>query len=145
MMELKKWYETHSNKEKKFLKDHIGGAVCLIGIMLIVLVIGDEHPKYYKAQNGLFLVLIMFLLLTLIRRNGLVQIVRNTFDLRKNEITLNDISDMIFTLMIILALVSFIFVLDLKFISDNGIKIGGVVAVSFASLFSSLRKTFKKD
>ncbi len=117
----------------------------MIGIMLIVLIIGDEHPKYYKAQNGLFLILIMFLLLTLIRRNGLVQIVINTFDLRKKEIALNDLSDMIFTLMIILALVSFIFILDLKFISDNGVKIGGVVAVVFVSLLSSLKKTFKKD
>jgi len=117
---------------------------CLIGIISIVLVIGDGHPKYDKAQNGLFVVLIMFLLLTLIRRDGLVQVIRNTFDLGKKEFSLSDLSDIIFTLMIILALVSFIFVLDLKFISDNGIKIGGIIAVSIASLFSSLRKTFNK-
>ena len=143
-MKLKTWFESHPNEQKKFFKDHFWGAICLVGIISIVLVLGDEHPKYYKAQNGLFVVLITFLLLTLIRRNGLIRILRNTFDLRKKEISLNDISDIIFTLMIILALVSFLFILDLEFISDSGIKIGGVVALSLTSLFGSLRKTFNK-
>ena len=143
-MKLKTWFESHSNEQKKFFKDHFWGAICLVGIMSIVLVLGDEHPKYYKAQNGLFIVLVMFLLLSIIRRNGLVQIIRNTFDFGKKEITLNDITDIIFTLMIILALVSFLFLLDLEFISDSGIKIGGVVALTFISLFGSLKKTFNK-
>ncbi|HCT53317.1 MAG TPA: hypothetical protein DF712_12765 [Balneola sp.] len=143
-MKLKTWFESHSNEQKKFFKDHFWGAICLVGIMSIVLVLGDEHPKYYKAQNGLFIVLVMFLLLSIIRRNGLVQIIRNTFDFGKKEITLNDITDIIFTLMIILALVSFLFILDLEFISDSGIKIGGVVALTFISLFGSLKKTFNK-
>lgn len=144
-MRFKKWYETHSKEEKDFFLLHFRSAICFLAIFLVAAFIGDEHPKYYKAQNALFIGLTMFLLLILIRRNGLVQIVRNTFDLRKKEIKLNDISDIIFTLMIILSLVSFIFILDLKFISNIGIKIGGVIAVSFVSLFSSLRKTFKKN
>lgn len=144
MEKLKDWYQAHSEEDKKFFKDSIIAVFLLLVMMVIVLVTEEEHSDYFYVQNGLFLVLLMFVILILIRRNGLVEIIRNTFTFTKKEnITINDLSDVVFTVSIVLVLVSFLFVLDVSFFSENGIKIGGVVAVSLAGLLNSFRHTFK--
>ncbi|MBO6621743.1 MAG: hypothetical protein JJ927_15150 [Balneola sp.] len=137
------WYKSHDEKEKSNFVAVSWVLIAVLGLMLIVLSIGQEHDDYFKANNGLFLMCIMTLVLILIRRKTFDQIFKNSFKLlsKKRPIELLFLSDFIFLLSVLAVLISFLFVLDLTFISENGLQIGGVVAVSMASLLNSLRKT----
>ena len=137
------WYKSHDEKEKSNFVAVSWVLIAVLGLMLIVLSIGQEHDDYFKANNGLFLMCIMTLFLILIRRKTFDQIFKNSFKLlsKKRPIELLFLSDFIFLLSVLAVLISFLFVLDLTFISENGLQIGGVVAVSMASLLNSLRKT----
>ena len=137
------WYKSHDEKEKSNFVAVSWVLIAVLGLMLIVLSIGQEHEDYSKANNGLFLMCVMTLVLILIRRKTVDQIFKNSFKLlsKKRPIELLLLSDFIFLLSVLAVLISFLFVLNLTFISENGLQIGGVVAVSMASLLNSLRKT----
>ncbi len=139
------WYKSQTEKDKSNFVLNLWIIFAVSGLMLIAAFIGEDHSDYFKAQNGLFLMCLIFLVLILIRRHGFANIYRNclSFIKKDKQITLDAVTDLVFLSTTILVIVSFVFVLDLTFISDNGLRIGGVVSVIFASLFSSLRKTFK--
>lgn len=143
---IRNWYKAHTEKDKSHFTLNVWIILAVTGLMLIASNVEENDPDYFKAQNGLFLMCLIFLALIFIRRNGLIDIVKNSTNLikRDRKISLEAFTDLIFLTTTILVMLSFIYVLDLEFISSNGIKVGGVVAVIFASLLSSLRKTFKK-
>jgi len=144
---LLNWYKGHSEKDKTHFTVNIWIIFAVTGLMLIASYVEENDPDYFKAQNGLFVMCLMFLILILIRRNGLIDIFKNSINLIKGDVQLNleVITDLIFLTTTVLVTLCFLFVLNLEFITDNGLKVGGVVAVIFASLLNSLRKTFKKN
>lgn len=146
MIMIVDWYKSHSEKDRSHFTLNIWIIGAVVGLMLIASYVEVNDQDYFKAQNGLFLMCLIFLILILIRRNGIVDILKNSINLfkRSAQVNLEKITDFIFLTTTILVIISFVFVLDLEFISDNGIKIGGVIAVIFASLLSSLKKTFRK-
>ncbi len=122
-------------RQKDWLFLNVILLVSIIGIILMVIFTEIDTRLYDKAQNALFIILLMASISFIVRRaqtNELIRSVKVFFD-KSQKISFNDSGNILLTLSYLIAFLSF-FLLDLSFFNNYGFKISAVVALAFIRL-----------
>ena len=141
-MNILRLYKKTENKEHRewFLLT----LFLLLGLLaLICLTFFYENgtSEYYRANSGLFVISVMVFLIFI----GSRQKTKNIFsDLKRlftnnDELKLTNYGDIILLVIYVTAMFSFIFVLDLSFIENSGIRISAVVSVTIIKLLIAIK------
>jgi peptidoglycan/LPS O-acetylase OafA/YrhL len=139
------WYKRQPKKDRDTL-----GLIVLILVFVITQMVwtifsSSDDSMYYRHNSVLFMMCIGIFLVSIIRRQDLKNIYNNFVSLAKGKINnnINQLTDAVLFGCIIIAVVSFVLVIDLSFIGSYGFRIGAVVAVSIFSLLRSVVRSFR--
>ncbi len=136
----KEWYLSYSDKDRKLFESLLFILLPVLVLFFYTLTKEPTDDGYYKMHSALFLCCIMIALLFVIRKSEINLIVKNAWlTVSKNKgVGLPEVVDSLFFLCGVLVIVSLIFVIDLSFLSNYGIRIGGVVAFGLAKTLKTI-------
>lgn len=141
------YIDNKNKKDREWFQ--LGGTICcgMILISVFPLLFESGTHMYNQGNNGILISIIAIWGLFLISKLKTLEIYRKGFRLLKNDtkdFKLFDYGDVMLFFSFVISCISFVFVLDLSFINDFGIKIGGVVGINLVNLikyvFSSRMK-----
>ena len=135
----KEWYQSYSDKDRKIFESLLFVLIPVIVLFIYTLTKDPADSGYYKMHSALFLCSVMIGLLFVIRKSELLSIAKSPwYILSKNKkVGLTEVIDSLFFLCGVVVIVSLVFVIDLEFMSNYGIRIGGVVAFGIAKALKS--------
>ena len=136
----KEWYRSHSDRDRKLFESILFLLIPTLTILFYTLTKNPADDGYYKMHSALFVCSVMIALLFVIRKSEINLIVKNTWFTITNfrKTNLAEIVDAIFFLCGIIFIISMLFVIDLDFMSNYGIRIGGVVALGIAKALRTI-------
>lgn len=137
---IKLYKKTKDKEEREWFLLGILGLFFLVVLNGTVLYFEKGTHLYYKANNGLFIANILFFIIFVGGKSIIRKIVHNLKynTIKKNIFTLHDIGNYLLIINISISFLSFIFILDLSFIGNYGIRIGAVVGVIIVRLIQDL-------
>ncbi|MAT58370.1 MAG: hypothetical protein K8F60_01640 [Melioribacteraceae bacterium] len=140
-MNILKLYKDTDNKDVREM--FLLMCLAILGLMTMITltyIFEEGSSSYYRAQNGLFILDIMcFLLLigyTAKTKEAFIRLKK--FFIKDESIDLLDCNHILLLVVYLIAITSFIFILDLSFMSNYGIKIGAVVAVTIVKMLKDI-------
>ena len=132
-----------TRQEKDRLLTRVVLAVGLVVLSALPLLHDTGSRTYYRANNALFLINALVVILFIVSKNvnrALLKCFLGFFD-GKRILSLNEIGDGLVFLSYMVTLLSTLFILDVSFISNYGVRIGGVMGVI---IFRVLRNAFSR-
>ncbi len=132
--------KTENKEEREWFVLLLLGLLGLISLILLTFFFEHRSEEYYHANSGLFIIDIMIFLIFIAGKQKTKMIFSNLKRVytERDKLTLLDYGDILLLLTYVTAILSFIFVLDLSFIKNYGIRISAVVSVTIAKLLKDL-------
>ena len=133
--------EIEKKKEKEWLLLTIFAAISLLCLIYIASIQEIGSRLHYKCHNSLFFLCILFLVVFVISRNNTKSQFKHFLSMIKfnKNMSLSDLADGVIFLIYIICFLAFLFILDISFLSNYGVRISGVVGVL---LFRIIKTTF---
>ncbi|MDD5703236.1 MAG: hypothetical protein PHU23_14460 [Dehalococcoidales bacterium] len=107
------------------------GVFIYLGITIWAIFESSEANIYYKLHNCLFMICLISFAVVLIgkrSRNYIFNQAKSVFD-KKRDSELNNYTWLMYLFIFGLSIVAFLFVIDLSFLKNYGLRISGVVGV----------------
>lgn len=146
MLNIIRIYKKTENKEHRewFLLLFLG-LLILISLIFLTFFFEYRSGEYYRANSGLFVINIMIFLIFIAGQQKTKMIFSNLKRVysERDKLTLSDYGDILLLIVYATAMLSFIFILDLTFIENYGIRISAVVSVTIVKLLKDLYWTKK--
>lgn len=145
MRSILTWLSDQDEEGKSSLRDSIMLLVFFLLVFILSLVIDPDSPDYYRAHNGLLVVCVFSALLLFVRRSDVLRITSSIIEHARHRSLpqIKDVSDYIQLLVFCLTIVSVLFVLDLSFLENFGLRIGAVVGLALLSILRSAISTLR--
>ena len=137
---FKIYKNTKAKDEREWFLLSVMGIFFILLLIFLVIFFEKGTRLYYRSNNGLFIIDVMFFLLFVGGKEKTKELLKKTMNFFQNklEMTLYNIGDLLLLSMYTIAIVSFIFVLDLSFLNNYGIRISAVVGVILTKLIKDL-------
>lgn len=137
---IKTYKDTKSKECREWFLLGLFSAVGILMMIFLTFIFEEGTQDYYHANNGLFIGIILNCLLLLGGKEKTKVILHKVNKVFKRSLDLNlyDYGDILLLCTYILAIVSFIFILDLSFIENYGVRISAVVGITIAKLLKDL-------
>jgi hypothetical protein len=142
----RRWYNNQPQSAKKWFENISLGLFFILIVFIVTLALDVEDSSYYKAHGALFMLCLCVALLLIIRRLELIQMLKNFWRVISLDESVNlvEINDALFVVALMIVSFSILFIIDLSFLSNYGIRIGAVAAIALSSLLRSLISSFRR-
>lgn len=141
----KEWYRSHSKRDRTLFESILIVLLPLIFLFVYTLTKGQNEDGYFKIHSALFVCSMFVFLLAVLRRNDFKEMIQNSWKVVTNFsiVGLIELIDILFLITLLLSFISVLFVIDLSFMSNYGVRIGAVASVGLFRVLKSVLKSFK--
>lgn len=142
----KEWYRKQPENIRNLFENTVLFFFTMLAAYVYVFSKSEGEAGYNNAHWALTFSCIIIFLLMLLKRSDYLKMIYNFKKaiLNLREISLIELTDAILTLCALLAVVAILFVIDLSFFTDYGIRITAVAAVGFVTILKAIFQSFKK-
>ena len=136
MHALRSWYKGHSRSERERFERTILLLISLAIVLALVLRTESTAPSYDKGQMTLLLGCLVVFGVAIVYRGTYTNMFRSLAGslCRQHGLNLGNLTNLLFLLLLCIALYAFLFVVDLDIISGSGIRVGAVAAVALGRI-----------